>query len=146
MKSFWWDLCGWPLQNWSVSDKNFAKIKWRHFCFSICFGTGWFLCVKSYGDAKKWCRFFFILEIRPVFCLCPSKILGNERRCYISNIFSHWLRPCLGIVWKQDLIWYWWFMWHLQNHSHEAAEYSNMQIRSVLCLLILWPLALPSHQ
>ena len=24
----------------------------------------------------------------------PSKLSANERRCYICNIFSHWLTPC----------------------------------------------------
>ena len=29
--------------------------------------------------------------------ICLSKVLANERRCYISNIFSHWLRHCCDI-------------------------------------------------
>ena len=32
-----------------------------------------------------------------------SKALANERRCYICNVFSHWLIPCSAIDRKQDL-------------------------------------------
>ena len=33
---------------------------------------------------------------RSFFCrdLRLSKVSANERRCYICNVFSHWLRPC----------------------------------------------------
>ena len=29
-----------------------------------------------------------------IFYPCLSKVLANERRRYICNVFSHWLRPC----------------------------------------------------
>ena len=42
---------------------------------------------------------------RPVFYQWLSKVLANERRCYICNVFSNWPRPCSAIDRKraQDL-------------------------------------------
>ena len=31
------------------------------------------------------------------FLCLAGKVLANERRCFICNIFSHWLRPCPAI-------------------------------------------------
>ena len=37
----------------------------------------------------------------PICYLHLRKVSANGRRCYISNIFSHWLRPCWDIGRKQ---------------------------------------------
>ena len=44
------------------------------------------------------CAFHFLDSQGLIFCLYPGKILDNERRCYLWNIFSHWLKSC-----QQDL-------------------------------------------
>ena len=38
---------------------------------------------------------------RHIFYLWLIKVWANERRCYICNIFSYWLRPCSAIDRKQ---------------------------------------------
>ena len=40
-----------------------------------------------------------------VFLLWLSKVSANERRCYICNIFSHWLGPCSDTESKLVLVW-----------------------------------------
>ena len=37
----------------------------------------------------------------PGFYLWLSKVPANERRCYMWNVFSHWLRPCSATDRKQ---------------------------------------------
>ena len=56
---------------------------------------------NCYGDRCEKCKFEFSLSRNdapdPLITLHPdfaSMVLANERRCYISNIFSHWPRPC----------------------------------------------------
>ena len=44
-------------------------------------------------------------DTSPIFHLWPSKFLTNERRRYICNAFSHWLRTCSTTEGKQTLIW-----------------------------------------
>ena len=39
----------------------------------------------------------------PIFYLWLSKVLANERRRYLCNVFSHWLRPCSAIDRKQNM-------------------------------------------
>ena len=50
-----------------------------------------------------------------VFYLWLWKVLANERRYYICNIFSHWLRP--GLIEKGCKLWMTMLCWHLTVFS-----------------------------
>ena len=35
-----------------------------------------------------------------------SKVLANERRCYLCNVFFHWLKPCSAVDGKTGAGWF----------------------------------------
>ena len=46
-------------------------------------------------------EYFFIENFQgPIMYVWGSKVLANERSCYICSILFHWLRPCSAIARK----------------------------------------------
>ena len=56
---------------------------------TICYPTYTNLYNTSLTNYDMWCMGPFYIWL--------SKFLANGRRCYICNVFSHWLRPCSSI-------------------------------------------------
>ena len=90
-------------------------------------------CLGIGHEAMVWavCLFIFLSPLS-IFSLWPSKVLANQRRHYICNIFSHWLRNwsyheslvphwhwimvvnyiiLLLLLWWWRWWWWWWWRW-----------------------------------
>ena len=78
----------------------------------------------------------------PVFYLWRSKILANERRRYICNVFSHWLRPCSVIDRKHITVMSKWARWHLNSPAARlfTQTFIQVQIKGNIKAPRHWPL------
>ena len=69
-----------------------------------------------------------------ILCRWLSMVSANERRDYVCNLLSHWLRPCLAVDRKQVLT------LNMQGPSYLSLTWS------ISWLLMPWLLTSPGHQ
>ena len=76
--------------------------------------------INLYKKGKSRCR-------QGSVCICPRKVLTNERWVFLCNVFYHWLRPW---KWNQDkppnLGHYWWLIAINSLWPIDAILYKNL--------------------